>query len=221
MRYPPSIHFHCQNVRKNAKKVSKINLMIISKSHAHPQSMVKTSVKFQRNRNKTVRGVACETYILGMTERQKDGTTEGRKDRGTEGRKATNYVPLLFFEKAEDKNTHQTFYYIHFVQIQSAVIPEGVCKIKLERQLHHHASTKCNKLDRDNLKQVRNSQTKEHQENMFVQSILLQTPILYSKTGVCRGIPVLFFLFLLQNIDLWGLVEAVLTCTHNLCFEQE
>ena len=50
----------------------------------------------------------------------------------------------------------QTFYNIHFVQTQSAVIPNGVCKIKLERQLHLYASTKCNKLDRDNSKQVRN-----------------------------------------------------------------
>ena len=40
----------------------------------------------------------------------------------------------------------------------------------------------------------------------------------------------LFFLFLLQNIDCGGggggrggggLAEAVLTCTHNLCFEQK
>ena len=32
------------------RKVSKINLRIISKPHAHLQSMVKTSVKFQKNR---------------------------------------------------------------------------------------------------------------------------------------------------------------------------
>ena len=68
-RYPLSIHFHCQNVRKNdqvqiANKVSKINLRIISKSHAHLQSMVKTYVKFQNYRNKTIGGVAYTRYIL-------------------------------------------------------------------------------------------------------------------------------------------------------------
>ena len=34
-----------------------------------------------------------------------------------------------------------------------------------------------------------------------------------SKTGVYRGIH--FFLFLLQNIDCWYSLEAVLMCTHN------
>ena len=38
-----------------------------------------------------------------------------------------------------------------------------------------------------------------HQENMSVKWIPPHTPLLYSKTGVCRGIPI--FLFLLQNID--------------------
>ena len=68
-RYPLSIHFHCQNVRKNdyvqiAKTVLKINLRIISKSNAYLQSMVKTSVKFQKNLNITVGGVACTRYPL-------------------------------------------------------------------------------------------------------------------------------------------------------------
>ena len=45
-----------------AKKVSKINLRIISKSHAHLQVMIKTSVKLQKNQNKTVGGVACTRY---------------------------------------------------------------------------------------------------------------------------------------------------------------
>ena len=58
-RYPLSIHFHCQNVEKMTKfklqrKESKINLRIISKSHAHFQSMVKKYVKFQKNINLTV-----------------------------------------------------------------------------------------------------------------------------------------------------------------------
>ena len=46
-----------EKVKIAKKKVSKINLRIISKSHAHLQSMVKTSVKFQKNQNKTIGGV--------------------------------------------------------------------------------------------------------------------------------------------------------------------
>ena len=68
-RYPLSIHFHYQNAQKMTKfklrkKVSKINLRIISKPHAHLQSMMKTSVRFQKNGNKTVGGVAHTRYIL-------------------------------------------------------------------------------------------------------------------------------------------------------------
>ena len=40
-----------------------------------------------------------------------------------------------------------------------------------------------------------------HQENMSVKCIPPYTPLLYSKTGVCRGTEPFFFLFLLQNID--------------------
>ena len=46
-----------------------------------------------------------------------------------------------------------------------------------------------------------------HQENMSVKCVPRQTPHLYSKTGVCRGIPI-FLIF-------------ALTCTRNLCFEQK
>ena len=67
-RHPLSIHFHCQNTRQTTKfklqKSVKINLRIISKPHAHLQSMVKTSGKFQNNRNKTVGGVAHTRYLL-------------------------------------------------------------------------------------------------------------------------------------------------------------
>ena len=53
--------------------------------------MTKTSVKFRKNRHKTVGGVARQgTYYIRRT--------EGR----TEGRNAENYVPPLFFEKAGD-----------------------------------------------------------------------------------------------------------------------
>ena len=41
----------------------------------------------------------------------------------------------------------------------------------------------------------------------------LNPTFIYSKTGVCRGIPI-FLIFAPKT-------EAVLTCTHNLCFEQK
>ena len=70
-RYPLSIHFHCQNDRKMTKfklraKVIKINLSSISKPHAYLQSLVKTSVKFQKNRSKTVGAVAHTRYPLSI-----------------------------------------------------------------------------------------------------------------------------------------------------------
>ena len=70
-RYPQSIHFHCQNDRKMTKfklrtKVIKFNLSIISKPHAYLQSLVKTSVKFQKNLNETVGGVAHTWYPLSI-----------------------------------------------------------------------------------------------------------------------------------------------------------
>ena len=41
------------------------------------------------------------------------------------------------------------------------------------------------------------------------------TPLLYSKSGVYRGIHY-FLIFALKHTS-----EAVLTCTHNICFEQK
>ena len=46
------------------------------------------------------------------------------------------------------------------------------------------------------------------------------TPHFYSKIGVYRGIH--YFLIFALKHRLWLLVnEAVLTCTHNICFEQK
>ena len=43
--------------------------------------------------------------------------------------------------------------------------------------------------------------------------------ILYNKTGVYRGLH--YFLIFALTLILWLLNEAVLTCTHNICFEQK
>ena len=63
----------------------------------------------------------------------------------------------------------------------------------------------------------------KHQENMSVKCIPPHTPLLYSKIGVCRGIPI-FLIFAPKQIvgtRKNRLGEAVLMCTHNLCFEQK
>ena len=58
--------------------------------------MSKTSVKFQKNRHKTVGGVAHTRYIV-------------LKGGGEDGRKAKNYVPPLFFEKAEGNKIYPLY----------------------------------------------------------------------------------------------------------------
>ena len=45
------------------KKVTKINLRVISKCHAHLQSLTKTPVKFQKDWEKIVGGVALTKYL--------------------------------------------------------------------------------------------------------------------------------------------------------------
>ena len=69
-RYPLSIHFDSENARKIAvqlaEKVIKNNLRIISKKQARLQTMFKSLVQFQRNRHKTVGGVAHTRYPLSI-----------------------------------------------------------------------------------------------------------------------------------------------------------
>ena len=60
--------------------MTKINLRIISKCHAHLQSLTKTPVKFQKDWDKIVGGVALTKYLLN------DGRTDGRTHGRTEGR---------------------------------------------------------------------------------------------------------------------------------------
>ena len=46
------------------KKVTKINLKVISICHAHLQSLTKTPVKFQKDWDKIVGGVALTRYLM-------------------------------------------------------------------------------------------------------------------------------------------------------------
>ena len=69
-KYPLSIHFVIDNARKRlsstCKKVTKNTLRIIIKPHAYLQTMTKTPVNFQKNRYRTVGGVAPTRYPLSI-----------------------------------------------------------------------------------------------------------------------------------------------------------
>ena len=59
---------------QRGKKVTKNKLTIISKPHAHPHTMTKTHVKFQKERYQTVRGVALTRHLgLMLTYGRLDG----------------------------------------------------------------------------------------------------------------------------------------------------
>ena len=65
------LHIHICSIRaqkisklKNAKKVIKNNFRILKKQYAYLQTILKLSVKFQKDSPKTVGGVADTRYIL-------------------------------------------------------------------------------------------------------------------------------------------------------------
>ena len=60
--------------------MTKNYLSIISKPYAHLQTMINTSVKFRKNRHKTVGGVAHLKYLL-LLGGQKDGRMESQRLR--------------------------------------------------------------------------------------------------------------------------------------------
>ena len=57
------LHIHICSIRA-AKKVIKNNFRILKKQYAYLQTILKTSVKFQKDSPKTVGGVADTRYIL-------------------------------------------------------------------------------------------------------------------------------------------------------------
>ena len=52
---------------QTVKKVTKIDLRAISKCHAHLQSLTKTTVKFQKDWDKIVGGVALTRYLMSIS----------------------------------------------------------------------------------------------------------------------------------------------------------
>ena len=49
--------------------MTKINLRVISKCGAHLQFLTKTPVKFQKDWDKVVRGVALTRYLRGLSKK--------------------------------------------------------------------------------------------------------------------------------------------------------
>ena len=76
--------------------------------------MVKTSVKFQKNWNKTVGGVACTRYIL----LKGDGRTEGQTDGRNDGKPKT--MSLRFSSKR--RGTIKMFYHSLMAKVNSNAI---------------------------------------------------------------------------------------------------
>ena len=52
---------------QTVKKVTKINLRVISKCHAHLQCLTKTPVKFQKEWDKIEGGVALTRYLMSIS----------------------------------------------------------------------------------------------------------------------------------------------------------
>ena len=72
---------------------------ILKKPHAYLQTILKTLVKFQKDRTKTVGGVKETKYPLKTRNHAPRATHHAPHPRKTK-----NSVPPLFFEKAGDNN---------------------------------------------------------------------------------------------------------------------
>ena len=76
------------------KKVTKLILRVISKCHAHLQSLTKTPVKFQKDWDKIVGGVALTKYPLKSWT---NGCTDARTDARTGARTHGHGQRLMAF----------------------------------------------------------------------------------------------------------------------------
>ena len=84
---------------------------ILKKPHAYLQTILKTPVKFQKDRTETVGGVKGTKYPLKTrnhaprtTRHAPRATRHAPRTTHHAPRKTKNSVPPLFFEKAGDKN---------------------------------------------------------------------------------------------------------------------
>ena len=115
---------------------------ILKKTHAYLQTILKTPVKFQKDRPKTVGGVKGTKYPLKTRNHAPRTThhvprTTHHAPRATHHapRKTKNSVPPLFFEKAGDiffekagDNKEK------IINLSSAELAQGVVKLKTYRK---------------------------------------------------------------------------------------
>ena len=83
------------------KKVTNKNLRCTPNAYAHLQTLIKTHVKFQKNRHNT-EGVVYRKYLL--LKGRGGGSTDVRKYFSASVRNAEYYAPTLNFEKAADNH---------------------------------------------------------------------------------------------------------------------
>ena len=76
---------------------------ILKKPHAYLQTILKTPVKFQKDRTETVGGVKGTKYPLKTRNHAPRATRHAPRATHHAPRKTKNSVPPLFFEKAGDK----------------------------------------------------------------------------------------------------------------------
>ena len=125
-RYLLSIDF-C-NIRtqkmsvKNAEKVIKNYFRILKKPHAHLQTILKTPVKFQKDRTKTVGGVKGTKYLLKSRNHAPRAMHHAPRTMHHAPRKTKNSVPPLFFEKAGDKKWSLVIKHIKWVDNHPMII---------------------------------------------------------------------------------------------------
>ena len=95
---------------------------ILKKPHAYLQTILKTPVKFQKDRTETVGGVKGTKYLLKTRNHAPRATHHAPRITHHAPRKTKNCVPPLFFEKAGDnKNifTTERIWYFHKWKITS------------------------------------------------------------------------------------------------------
>ena len=82
---------------------------ILKKPHAYLQTILKTPVKFQKDRTETVGGVKGTKYPLKTRNHAPRTTRHAPRTTHHAPRKTKNSVPPLFFEKAGDKKILNIF----------------------------------------------------------------------------------------------------------------
>ena len=118
---------------------------ILKKPHAYLQTILNTSVKFQKDRTETVGGVKGTKYLLKTRNHAPCTTRHAPRATHHAPRKTKNSVPPLFFEKAGDKKKCLTKYIIIlklnyapmvYIQIHLNKVTKRICNLFLQKGKH-------------------------------------------------------------------------------------